>query len=226
MFMLTTTLAGCLLTGGDFGQWAVDLQSAGEDVSWVSPTTVRTDAAFYERHHNVTTINAWVSYLGFDFGPFDVTYMVEDTDGDGLCFGPLPCTYPTVYFLTPAPPEDMSVAFDFITSMSADGHLLVTIDDVEFGTAVYDLGWPFGEVVVNVERIGLIADISITASDDLCIGDVTGDGQVNTDDVLTVIGGWGVCPPDEEVCIGDSTLDGVVDVSDLLWVIGQFGPCE
>ena len=224
--MLTSTLVGCLLTGGDVGQWAIDIQSTGDDVHWVSPTSVRTDATFYQRYHNVTTVNAWVSYLGFDFGPFDVTYMIEDTDSEGLCFGPLPCSYPTLYFLTPEPPEDMSVAFDFVTSVNTDGHLLVTVENTEFGTAVYDLGWPFGEVTVDLQGIGLIADVSLTASDDLCIGDVTSDGQVNTDDVLTVIGGWGDCSPDEEVCTGDATRDGFVDVSDLLWVIGQFGSCN
>jgi len=225
MFMFTSTLAGCLLAGGDFGQWNVDLQSFGENVSWVSPSSVRVDATFYERYHNVTTINAWVSYLGFDFGPFDVTYMIEDTDAEGLCFGPLPCMFTTLYFLTPEPPEDLAVSFDFVTSMNVDGYLEVNVENIEFGTAAYDLGWPFGEVIVNVEGIGLIADVSVTASDDLCVGDVTGDGQVNTDDILLVIGGWGECPPNDDVCPGDGTMDGVVSVSDLLWVIGQFGPC-
>jgi hypothetical protein len=225
MFMLTTTLAGCLMTGGDYGQWTVDVQTFGEDVSWVSPSTVRTDAAFYERYHNVTTINAWVSYLGFEFGPFDVTYMIEDSDGEGLCFSPLPCTYATEFFVTPEPPGDLAVKFDFLTSMDINGYLVVEVENIEFGTSVYDLGWPFGEVVVDVEGIGIIADITVTASDDLCVGDVTGDGVVNTDDVLAVIGGWGECASGAETCPGDATLDWIVDVSDLLWVIGQFGPC-
>jgi hypothetical protein len=225
MSMLATALTTIVLFGGDYGEWVVEVQSFGEDVNWESPSTVRTDAVFYYRYHNVTAIDAWVSYLGFEFGPFDVLYMIDDTDDEGLGFGPLPLDFPSIEFLTPEPPEPMAVRFDFNTWMTADGHLGVGVDNVEFGTAEYDLGWPFGTVTVTVEGIGLAAAISITASDDLCVGDMDGNGVVDTNDLLAVIGGWGECPADLEVCSGDGTLDGYVDIMDLLWVIGQFGPC-
>jgi hypothetical protein len=55
-------------------------------------------------------------------------------------------------------------------------------------------------------------------------GDLTGDGQVNVDDLLAVIGAWGACPPPPETCDADITGDGVVNVDDLLAVIGAWGP--
>ena len=48
------------------------------------------------------------------------------------------------------------------------------------------------------------------------IGDVTGDGVVNVNDLLAVINGWGACPPS---CPADLNGDDVVNVADLLIVI-------
>jgi|KNS7DCM_AmetaT_FD_contig_61_3093212_length_925_multi_1_in_0_out_0_2 hypothetical protein len=228
MSLLATALTSAVLFGGDYGQWVVSAQTFGEDVYWQSASTVRNDATFYENYYNITTVEAWVSYLGFEFGPFSVIDELEDTDYNTLGFGPAPLSFPDREFLFPEPPENLAIYFDFLTGINEDGYLTVTVENVEYGTYEYDLGWPFGNVTVNIEGIGLAADISVTASDDLCVGDTyPEDGVVDTNDVLTVIGSWGECPdkgPDTP-CPGDCTLDWVVDVSDLLWVIGQFGDC-
>jgi hypothetical protein len=50
-------------------------------------------------------------------------------------------------------------------------------------------------------------------------GDVTGDGIVDVNDLLAVIGAWGPCPVP---CPADLNGDGVVDVNDLLMVIGNW----
>ncbi|MCH2136044.1 MAG: hypothetical protein MK101_05615 [Phycisphaerales bacterium] len=224
MLVLSTVLAGSLMTGGDYAQWVVDAQSAGQNVSWVSPTGVGQNYTFYENYYDIYDIQAWVSYLGFEFGPFDVHDMLDDTDYDALAFGPLPASFPDRIFLTPDPPEAMTIQFDLLTYLDTDGHLHVDIENVEMGTAEYDLGWPFGTVTVTMEEIYLAANISITASNDLCIGDTNDDGAVDTDDILAVISGWGECPA-VDPCPADTNLDWYVNVSDLLWVIAQFGPC-
>lgn len=57
-------------------------------------------------------------------------------------------------------------------------------------------------------------------------GDVTGDGVVNVDDLLAVIGSWGPCPMPPASCDADvapSNGDGAVNVDDLLMVIGNWG---
>ncbi|MDP7008084.1 MAG: alpha-amylase family glycosyl hydrolase [Phycisphaerales bacterium] len=51
-----------------------------------------------------------------------------------------------------------------------------------------------------------------------CPEDISGDGVVSVDDLLTMISGWGT--PDWDI-----NGDGTTDVSDLLAVIGAFGPC-
>jgi len=49
--------------------------------------------------------------------------------------------------------------------------------------------------------------------------DVNGNGIVNTEDLLAVIGSWGVCGS----CSEDLDGDGVVGVEDLLLVVGNWG---
>lgn len=57
-------------------------------------------------------------------------------------------------------------------------------------------------------------------------GDVTHDGAVNVQDILSVIGAWGPCPPTSS-CMADMAPypmgNGVVNVQDLLLVIQNWG---
>ena len=55
-----------------------------------------------------------------------------------------------------------------------------------------------------------------------CPADITGNGAVNTDDLLSVINHWGPCPAP---CPADITGNGVVNTDDLLSVINHWGPC-
>ena len=56
------------------------------------------------------------------------------------------------------------------------------------------------------------------ACEPVMAGDVTGDGVVDTDDLLAVLTSWGPCWPPPP-CAADPTGDGTVDVDDLLLVI-------
>jgi hypothetical protein len=53
-----------------------------------------------------------------------------------------------------------------------------------------------------------------------CPGDFGLDGEVDVDDLLTIIAWFGSINPDY-----DLDGDGMVDVDDLLQVIGAYGPC-
>jgi hypothetical protein len=57
---------------------------------------------------------------------------------------------------------------------------------------------------------------------DPCPGDGDGNGEVNIDDLLAVIGNFS-CSGD---CDGDIDGNGIVNIDDLLMVISNFGPCE
>ncbi|TVQ52602.1 MAG: hypothetical protein EA377_09780 [Phycisphaerales bacterium] len=60
--------------------------------------------------------------------------------------------------------------------------------------------------------------------DSPCVGDLTGDGQVNVFDLLELLGQWGACD-DPEDCPADLTEDGQVNVFDLLELLGNWGVC-
>jgi hypothetical protein len=78
---------------------------------------------------------------------------------------------------------------------------------------------------------GLMTDTEITELagpnaegifvDQECIGDINGDGYVNINDLLILIGSWGSANP-----AADFNFDGIVDIEDLLIFIAAFGPCE
>ena len=73
----------------------------------------------------------------------------------------------------------------------------------------------------TVENNGtVIGEIDVLK--DPCPGDGDGNGEVNIDDLLTVIGNF-TCTGD---CDGDANGDGIVNIDDLLMTIGNFGPCE
>jgi len=74
------------------------------------------------------------------------------------------------------------------------------------------------ETVVNNGTV--IGEIDVIK--DPCPGDDDGNGEVNIDDLLTVIGNF-TCTGD---CDGDANGDGTVNIDDLLMTIGNFGPCE
>ncbi len=54
------------------------------------------------------------------------------------------------------------------------------------------------------------------------LGDVTGDGWVDFEDLLTVISAWGSCPAPPAECPADVTGDHQVGIDDLLTVLGNW----
>jgi len=60
-----------------------------------------------------------------------------------------------------------------------------------------------------------------------CPADLTGDDQVNIDDIFAVLGLWGDCPdPCPPYCTGDLTEDCTVNIDDIFAILGMWGPCE
>ena len=72
----------------------------------------------------------------------------------------------------------------------------------------------------TVENYGTVLG-EIDVIKDPCPGDDDGNGEVNIDDLLSVIGNF-TCTGD---CDGDVDDNGQVNIDDLLMVIGNFGPC-
>lgn len=55
----------------------------------------------------------------------------------------------------------------------------------------------------------------------LCPNDLTGDGDVNADDLFALLGAWGDCSG----CPEDLTGDDLVNADDLFALLGNWGPC-
>ncbi|MDP6986424.1 MAG: C25 family cysteine peptidase [Phycisphaerales bacterium] len=73
-------------------------------------------------------------------------------------------------------------------------------------------GWNIDDIVIS----------AVDGSDtEPCTGDLDGSGDVGTDDLLAVIGGFGCTSG----CSADVTGDGVVDTNDILVVVGAWGGC-
>ncbi|MDG2478200.1 MAG: plastocyanin/azurin family copper-binding protein [Phycisphaerales bacterium] len=69
---------------------------------------------------------------------------------------------------------------------------------------------------------GMTGVITVEELPNPCPADVDGDGTVNVNDVLAVIGDWGPCSG----CDTDTNDDSVVNVNDILAVIAAWGPCN
>jgi hypothetical protein len=74
---------------------------------------------------------------------------------------------------------------------------------------------------------------SCEACEQTCLADVApsiGDGEVDIDDLVTVINSWGSCPSIMAVCPADVSPapsgNNQVDIDDLLTVINAWGPCR
>lgn len=57
--------------------------------------------------------------------------------------------------------------------------------------------------------------------DNVCVGDLNVDGEVEAFDLALLLGSWGPCPG----CPADLSGDGVVEAFDLALLLGAWGPC-
>ena len=138
-----------------------------------------------------------------------------------------------------------SCSFDFNTSGGDGGGLRCysdsspTIENCTFrNNTAYDLGGAIANVPNGLPVIagsffcqnfpthiyGTWSDDGDNLMFDVCqfdCSDITGDGQVDVDDLLFVFDQWGLANSPADV-----NEDGIVDVSDLLIVVRNWGECE
>lgn len=89
------------------------------------------------------------------------------------------------------------------------------------GAAGFDVQFGWGRINAHA------ALLAATPGPD-CEGDITGDNEVNVDDLLQVVNHWGTCPVPPASCSSDFMPEGgngIVDVDDLLGVILNWGAC-
>ena len=66
------------------------------------------------------------------------------------------------------------------------------------------------------------ANFSSASFESACPADLSGDGNVDIDDLFAILAGWGACND----CPEDLNDDGMVNIDDLFAVLAQWGPCQ
>ena len=229
MSLTMIPLAGMLFLAGPLPSISEDfsITTSGQNILWECPTVIQTDGTFYEMLYTVNSATVMVSYGGFGFGPYDVTDMIPPENI--VTWQPSPAPMPLDFMwhevITPADADPPSLSYRWVVEIDGSGNITWRGEDVFLGEAEYDLGWPFGTVVVQIEEGTINANLEIYQVENPCYEDVNADGTVDVSDLLTVIDNWGPCDGCTEEIPGDVNYDDIVDVTDLLKIVGSWGPC-
>ncbi len=122
------------------------------------------------------------------------------------------------------------------------GAVIVAEGSIDAPSTVGDYTFSLADVMANVvTQVNTPPDFSPVAQatvdttvdsftftvESECPADLTGDDQVNIDDIFTVLGLWGDCDdPCPPYCAGDLTEDCIVNIDDIFAILGEWGPCE
>lgn len=218
--MFTAMVMTCVFAAGEQSAWPISITTSGQDVTWQSPSTVRTNASSYDTAFELTSVSVLVTYFGFEFGPIDVTDQIQDLTFSGSEAGPCPVDFGTIQVVEPPAPEPITIGFDLATSIDSDGTLLFDMTNIILGTASTDVPI-FGEVTVQLEEFYADGELRITPVGSFCTADLNSDGVVGTDDLLAVIAAWGDIDSPLDI-----NADGIVGSSDLLIILADWGPCS
>lgn len=220
--MIESMIMACMLSGANSASWPMNVATGGDNIYWQSSSDIRADADTYACHILISYAEATVLWGGIEWGPFDVSDQIPSEVYNANANGPCPASFGTAEFITPLPPNPVTVAFDTTTTLTESGQCNITVDDITLGTAQYDLGWPIGYVTVQLVHMSFESTVYVDAFGTACNGDTNGDGSVDVVDILNLLAAWGNCNGD---CPGDLNGDGLVDVIDLLAMLGEWGPC-
>jgi hypothetical protein len=97
-----------------------------------------------------------------------------------------------------------------------------TIANVQTGPEALDDGVIAFRVLFTDSTTAIYRGLVATAPP--APADVDGDGVVGVEDVRSVVGAWGACPPPPDACPADVDGDGSVGMRDLLLVLAAWGP--
>ena len=217
-------LVGSTMVGPpDHDAWIFSITSSGENTSWTAPTPMRADGEHYEMLYTVQGATVMVSFIGLIFGPIDVLDMIPADVIATWRFssGPCPLDFGWTEVVAPEDQDPPALAFDWMVELDAKGMTTYRMENVFQGQAEYDLGWPWGTVIVDIESGTIIGEVAIDIVTSPCYADIDGNGVVDVVDLLEVIANWGYCPD----CPADPNQDSEVDVTDLLMLVGDWGAC-
>ena len=135
----------------------------------------------------------------------------------------------------PVPQPFITARFSGTTLLQAGQRYWISVIETEESAILWWFSSPMVPTARVYREVGGKWDASAFARGGLrvygtpipdCDADVNGDGDVNADDLTTVILSWGACPTPPEPCPGDVDDSGEVDADDLVAVILSWGPCK
>jgi|TARA_B110000495_G_C23031077_1_gene614096 hypothetical protein len=223
-FISIVLLSGSALIGPpDQDMWTFAATSSGENFSWTSPNPITATGTDYEMLYTITEATVMVSYIGIEFGPNDVMDMISEDliNTWRSSTGPAPLDFGWIHISAPANQDPPALSFDWRVELDGKGNVIYRMENLFFGQSEYDLGWPWGSVLVNLESGTIVADLGVASVDTPCYADITQDGIVDVSDILEVISGWGYCLD----CPADINQDDLINVIDLLEIVSSWGPC-
>jgi len=217
-------LSGLSLVGPpNQGSWTFSATSSGENYLWTSPTPIAADGGHYEMLYTIHGATVMVSYIGIIFGPVDVMDMLPEDVIETWRYseGPTPLDFGWVEVIAPEDQDPPAIAYDWLVELNSKGYVSYRMENLYLGQSVYDLGWPWGTVTVNIESGTIYGEVSVELVTAPCYADINGDTIVDVVDLLEVIGAWGYCFE----CVADVNQDSIVDVTDLLAIVAAWGSC-
>jgi hypothetical protein len=219
--MLALSLVATATARAGGVSWLFDESTDGEDIFWTSPTAVETDAPRYDLGYELTLIEVTVRYLIFDFD-IDVTDQVppELRMGSGIVDGPPPIVLFQGMIDFPGPPDPPAFAADLDLRIDGDGFGRLALTNIVFGELEVKIPG-FGLQTVELRGVRLAGRVDVTALGP--VEDINGDGAVDFQDLLVILGAWGMCPDPPETCPADVDGDGVVAFSDIVRVLAAWG---
>ncbi|MGQ0552615.1 MAG: hypothetical protein ACT4PU_05295 [Planctomycetota bacterium] len=143
--------------------WNFDITTTGQDVSWLSPTSVDPSATLYSTEYAVTLLEVKVTWLGIPFGPIDATDQIppEFAAGTGALPGPAPIALLDQPVAFPEPPEPQAFAATLSIGLDGAGFGFASATNVVLGTLQVNLGFPFGTQTVQITSIRMAGSLTI-----------------------------------------------------------------
>jgi hypothetical protein len=166
-WLASTLLATLLLSSplaAQAGQtWTFDETTVGQNVSWMSPTSVNPSAAIFNTSLMLTTLEVGIEFLGIPFGNISVIDQVppELQGSIGEVPGPAPITLVAESVVYPPAPEPIAVGADISIGMDANGFGVFSATNVVLGTISVDLGFPFGVVDVTIVSLHVAGNLTM-----------------------------------------------------------------
>ncbi len=211
----------CGVSRADTATWPFDVTTTGEDEHWVSPTAVDNHADVYVLSYQLSQLIVTVKYLIFTFD-LDLTDQVppENQSGSVTAAGPPPLIVTDQWISYPPPPDPLALEAYIVIGLDETGHGYVSATNIYLGTAVVDLGPPWGTVTVQIKAIRVVGTITAEANN-YPLGDLNCDGTLDGADIDPFFFALGdpyayiAAYPNCNITLADVNGDGGVDGADI-----------